>query len=52
MKALYDIDEEEMVKVAHKNPVVNELFEKFLSGPNSQRNQEILHKTPLKTSAI
>jgi len=52
MKVLYDIDEEEMVKVAHKNPVVNELFEKFLSGPNSQRNQEILHKTPLKTSAI
>ncbi len=44
MKALYDIDEEEIVKVAHKNPTLNELFDKFLSKPNSERNREVLHK--------
>ena len=44
MKALYDIDEEEMVKVAHKNPTLNELFDKFLSKPNSERNREVLQK--------
>jgi iron only hydrogenase large subunit-like protein len=43
MKALYDIDEEEMLKVAHKNPVLSELYEKFLSKPNSERNRDILH---------
>jgi len=48
MKALYDIDDEEMVKVAHKNPVITELFEKFLSMPNSPRNKEILHKNDSK----
>ena len=49
MKALYDIDEEEIVKVAHKNPTLNELFDKFLSKPNSERNREVLHKDRSKT---
>lgn len=43
MKALYDVDEEEMVKMAHKNPTLTDIFDKFLSKPNSNRNQEILH---------
>jgi iron-only hydrogenase group A len=29
MKSLYDIDEKESIKVAHKNPAVKELFEKY-----------------------
>jgi iron only hydrogenase large subunit-like protein len=49
MKALYDVDEEEMVKVAHKNPTLNELSDKFLSKPNSERNREVLHKDRSKT---
>ena len=49
MKALYDVDDEEMIKVAHKNPVVVDLYDKFLAKPGSERNRELLHvqrKTP------
>ncbi|MCX6286113.1 MAG: 2Fe-2S iron-sulfur cluster-binding protein [Bacteroidetes bacterium] len=52
MKALYDVDEEEMVKMAHKNPTITDLFDKFLSKPNSTRNQEILHKDHSKSSEV
>jgi len=52
MKALYDIDEEEMVKMAHKNPNVTELFDKFLSKPNSAMNREILHKDQPKPASV
>ena len=52
MKALYDADEEEMVKVAHKNPVLTELYEKFLSKPNSPGNQEILWKGNSKSQEL
>jgi len=48
MKALYDVDEEEMLKVAHKNPVLTDLYEKFLSKPNSERNRDILHANRTK----
>ncbi|MCX6268245.1 MAG: [FeFe] hydrogenase, group A [Bacteroidetes bacterium] len=43
MKALYDVDEEEMIRVAHKNPVIIDLYEKFLAKPGSDRNKELLH---------
>jgi len=43
MKALYDSDEEEMIRVAHKNPILSELYEKFLGKPNGLENQELLH---------
>jgi len=43
MKAIYDVDEEEMIKVAHKNPIIIDIYEKFLSTPNSSRNREVLH---------
>ncbi len=43
MKALYDVDEEEMIKVAHRNPIVNDLYEKFLAKPGSAMNNELLH---------
>jgi hypothetical protein len=29
MKALYDADDEEMIRAAHKNPLVTELYEVF-----------------------
>ena len=49
MKALYDADEEEIVKQAHKNPVLTELANKFLSKPNSPGNREILHTIHTQT---
>ena len=52
MKALYDVDDEEMVKVAHKNPAISDLFDKFLSGPNSPRNREVLHSNHLKATEL
>jgi iron-only hydrogenase group A len=43
MKAIYDVDDEEMVKVAHKNPIIADIYEKYLAKPNSERNRELLH---------
>jgi len=43
MKALYDVDEEEMIKVAHKSPIIIDLYEKFLAKPGDERNHELLH---------
>jgi iron only hydrogenase large subunit-like protein len=43
MKAIYDIDDEEMIKVAHKNPVITGLYEKFLAKPGSDHSKGLLH---------
>jgi NADH-quinone oxidoreductase subunit G/NADP-reducing hydrogenase subunit HndD len=43
MKALYDVDDEEMIKTAHKNPIVVDLYEKFLAKPGSMHNADLLH---------
>ena len=43
MKAIYDVDDEEMVRVAHKNPIIMDLYDKFLAKPCSDRNKELLH---------
>jgi iron only hydrogenase large subunit-like protein len=48
MKAIYDIDDEEMIKVAHKNPIISDIYEKFLSKPNSERNRQFLHTERIK----
>jgi iron-only hydrogenase group A len=45
MKALYDTDEEEMIRVAHKNPVIIDLYERFLAKPGSDSNGTLLHVT-------
>jgi iron only hydrogenase large subunit-like protein len=50
MKALYDVDDEEMIKVAHKNPVIADLYDKFLAKPGSDRNKELLHVSHLKSA--
>ena len=49
MKALYDVDDEEMIKVAHKNPVITDLYEKFLAKPGSGQNKELLHVSRVST---
>ncbi len=43
MKALYDIDDKETIKVSHKNPQVIELYDKFLGEPLSHKSHELLH---------
>ncbi|MDD4603900.1 MAG: [FeFe] hydrogenase, group A [Bacteroidales bacterium] len=47
MKAIYDVDEEEMIKVAHKNPIITDLYDKFLGHPNSDQNKDLLHQVPI-----
>lgn len=43
MKALYDIDDKETIKVSHKNPDVIKLYEEFLGKPLSKRSHDLLH---------
>ena len=45
MQSLYiiDIDENEPLKVSHKNKEVLDLYEKFLGEPNSHKAHELLH---------
>jgi iron-only hydrogenase group A len=43
MGALYRIDENEPVKVSHKNPEIIELYNKFLGEPLGHRSHELLH---------
>ena len=49
MKSLYDVDDEEMIKVAHKNPIITDLYEKFLAKPGSGHNKELLHVSRILT---
>jgi iron-only hydrogenase group A len=46
MKAIYDIDEEEMIKVAHKNPNVTLVYERLFGQPGSERARQLLHNKP------
>ena len=43
IKALYDSDDEEMIRAAHKNPFITEVYEKFLESPLSAKSQFLLH---------
>ncbi len=43
MKALYDIDDKETIKVSHKNPEIIKLYEDFLGKPNGHKAHELLH---------
>ncbi len=48
MKSLYDIDEIESIKVSHKNPMIIELYDKFLGEPLGHKSHELLHTTYAK----
>jgi len=43
MKTLYSIDENETLKVSHKNPEIIELYNDFLGEPLSHKSHELLH---------
>ena len=43
MKTLYKIDENETLKVSHKNPEIIDLYDKFLGEPLSHKSHKLLH---------
>jgi iron-only hydrogenase group A len=43
IKALYECDNRERIKAAHKNPLVIALYEDFLTEPMSKKSIELLH---------
>jgi NADH-quinone oxidoreductase subunit G/NADP-reducing hydrogenase subunit HndD len=43
MQALYKIDQQEEVRVSHKNPWVMRLYDEFLGKPLGERSHELLH---------
>jgi iron-only hydrogenase group A len=43
MKALYSIDEKEIIRVSHKNPRLIELYKDFLGEPLGERSSSLLH---------
>ena len=45
MKALYDIDNRESVRVAHKNPAVQRLYAEYLGKPLGHLSHHLLHTT-------
>ena len=43
IKALYEIDKNEALRVSHKNPQILELYQKFLGKPNGHLSHKLLH---------
>ncbi len=43
MKSLYTIDENESIKVSHKNPDVIEIYDRYLGSPCGHKSHELLH---------
>lgn len=43
IKAVYDMDDREMIKAAHKNPQVLGFYKEFLEEPMSRRSMDLLH---------
>ncbi len=43
MNSIYSIDENESLKVSHKNPEVKDIYENFLGKPLGKKSHELLH---------
>jgi len=43
MKALYDIDDKETIKVSHKNPEIIQLYAEYLEKPLGHKSHHLLH---------
>lgn len=43
IKAIYDVDDKESIKFAHKNPQLNELYKNYLGNPCDENCTTILH---------
>jgi len=51
-KTVLDIDEKESIKMAHKNPAILELYERFLHEPMSNQAIELLHTSYSKREVL
>ncbi len=51
-KALYKIDDKESIKVSHKNPDVQKLYDNFLGEPLSKKAHKLLHTSYKKRDVI
>jgi len=52
MKALYDIDDKETIKVSHKNPEIIQLYKDYLGKPLGHISHEILHTHYCKRNVL
>lgn len=52
IRTLYDIDDVDTIKASHKNPQVNELYEKFLEKPGSDKAKQQLHTCYTKRDVL
>jgi iron only hydrogenase large subunit-like protein len=52
IRALYEIDEVDSIKSSHKNPLINELYEKFLGKPGSDKAKQQLHTCYTKRDVL
>lgn len=52
IRALYDIDETESLKAAHKNSHISELYENYLENPGSDKAKQQLHTTYSKRDVL
>jgi iron-only hydrogenase group A len=51
-RSLYEIDEVDTIKAAHKNPLVTELYENFLEKPGSDKAKQQLHTSYTKRDVL
>ena len=52
IRSLYEIDEIDTLKASHKNPLINELYEKFLEKPGSDKAKQQLHTCYTKRDVL
>ncbi len=52
IKILYEADNKEMIKVAHRNPQVLRVYEELLETPGSSKSMELLHLSYRQKEAI
>jgi iron-only hydrogenase group A len=52
MKALYDIDDKETIKVSHKNPEIIQIYKEFLGKPLGHKSHELLHTHYCKRNVL
>ncbi|HQI44878.1 MAG TPA: NADH-dependent [FeFe] hydrogenase, group A6 [Bacteroidales bacterium] len=52
LKALYQIDDNETIRVSHQNPQIIELYKNFLEKPNGKVSHKYLHTTYAKRDVL
>ena len=52
MKTLYTIDDQETIKMSHKNPEIIELYREFLGEPLGHKSHELLHTSYIERDVM